>query len=332
MGAGAERNVPCACGSGKKYKKCCMGKMTTRTCPRCKKPNEIPEESRKFQCAHCGAKLTKVDRPSIIEVANLVDPLDMHLITRALQDFLAFNFVDTAIPDEKMRGVFLEKQMKVVRSLWKANKHLRDYRKDEETEMARLGKANADAGTHSYVGGMESIELEADWDAYLVQLKAALDSLSGAMNVLLGTNFDRWAKGTDKNTGKKMSGQKILNRLKDIQVPSPEIKALITFIEANLQWATYIVELRDKPVHQGQTIASAVLFNPELNMTQKAKIVHGKDQAEDITAFMERTLKDMVAFVRMITYLGINHRMDKGFKIGVDEQDQFVIYFPPVEQ
>jgi hypothetical protein len=222
----------------------------------------------------------------------------------------------------------LEKQMKVVRSLWKANKHLRDYRKDEETELARLGKTNADAGTHSYVGGMESIELEADWDAYLVQLKAALDSLSGAINVLLGTNFPRWEKGTDSATGKQLSGLKILNRLKSIVSPTPEIKSLITFIEANLEWATNIVLLRDSPVHRGQTISSPILFNPEANTTQKAKIVHAKNQTEDITAFMERTLKDMAAFVRMITYLGINHRLDKGFKIGVDIDEKFVLVFP----
>lgn len=331
MGKGAGRNAICNCGSGRKVKKCCMGKTETRTCPRCKKTNEISEEARKFECVHCGAHLTKVNRPSIIEVANLTDDLDMHLNTRVLQDFLVSNFLDAAISDEKMRGVFLDKQMKVVRSLWKANKHLRDYRKDEEAEMTRLGEANAGSETNSYVGGMESIELEADWDAFLVQFKAALDTLAGAMNVLLGTNFDRWGKGTDRATGKKMSGQKILNRLKDIRNPSPEIEALISFIEANLQWATYIVELRDMPVHRGQTIGGAILFNPELNTTQKAKIVHGKDQVEDIIAFMERTLKDMAAFVRMITYLGINHRLDKGFKMGVDKEDKFVFVFPESE-
>lgn len=305
-----------------------MGKRERRDCPRCKKSNQIPEEARKFECVHCGARLTKVDRPSIIEIANLTDDLDMHLNTKALQDFLAFNIMDAAIPDEKMRGVFLEKQMKVVRSLWKANKHLRDYRKDEEAEMARLGKANVDTETHSYVGGMESIELEADWDAYLVQLKAALDSLSGAINVLLGTNFPRWEKGTDPATGKQFSGLKILNRLKNIASPSPEIKSLITFIEGNLEWTTNIVLLRDSPVHQGKTISSPILFNPEANTTQKAKIVHAKNQAEDITVFMERTLKDMVAFVRMIIYLGINHRLDKGFKIGVDKDGKFALVFP----
>jgi DNA-directed RNA polymerase subunit RPC12/RpoP len=306
-----------------------MNKTTSRECPRCKKKNDIPDESEKFKCLHCGANLTKIDRPSLIEVANFTDDLDNHIHKRIFQDFLSPDFTQIAIDDEKRRAEFFENQFKVLRSLLKANKHLRSYRRDEVVELERLKKTNEESGTDSYVGSIESIELEAEYDAYLMQLKAALDSFAKVLNVLLGTSFAGWSKGTDATTREQLTGLKILNHLKNIGKPSLEIQSMISFLGANMDWATRIVKLRDQPVHHGKSVSSGIQFNPKLSATQKAKIVHGKDQFEDVTSFMERTLYDMTSFVRMITYLGINHILDKGgCKIGVDENDNFVMVFP----
>ena len=330
MGSGADRNNPCPCGNGEKYKNCCMGKMETRKCPRCKKDNQIAEEARKFQCGHCGAYLSKVDRPSVVEVLKTTDDLDSHLNQRVLQNFLTMNFLDTALSDQEGQGKFMQRQVNALRSLMKANKHLRCYRRDEVTEMERLGKANAESGTTSYIASIESIELEAEWDAYLVQLKSALDTFAGGLGILVDVPFHGWHSDTDRATGRKRSGIKILNALKNIGTPSPEIEAMVSFLEANMEWVTRIVELRDKPVHHGQSVGSGIHFNPELSTTHKAKIIHDKNQSEDIATFMERTLKDMSSFFRMLTYLGINHRLDKGFKMGVDKDDNFIIVFPSV--
>lgn len=326
---GSDRNKKCPCGSGKKYKKCCMEKIETRKCPRCKKDNQIPKEVRKFQCIHCGANLSKVDRPSVVEVLKTTDSLDDHLNQRMFQDFLVTNSLDTALPNQETRGNFTQRQLNALRSLMKANKHLRCYRRDEIIEMERLRKNNTETGTTSYVASIESIELEAEWDAYLVQFKAALDTFAGSFGILVFDKpFHGWHSYVDKETGMKKSGIKILNVLKDISSPSPEIESMISFLEANMEWVTRIVNLRDKPVHHGQSVGSGIQFNPESSKVSKAKVVHGKNQAEDITSFMERTLKDAASFIRILTYLGINHRLDKGFKMGVDKDEKFVFVFP----
>lgn len=302
--------------------------MVKRNCPRCKKLNEIPEETLKFECNHCGAHLTKVDRPSVVEVLKSTDDLDEYLTQRIFQDFMASNFLDTALPDQERRGAFTQRQVNALRSLMKANKHLRCYRRDEALEMDRLGKANAESGTISYIASIESIDLEAEWDAYLVQLKSVLDTFAGALGILLGMSFHGWHSDIDKISRRKRSGIKILNALKNISAPSTEIKAIISFLEDNMEWATHIVELRDKPVHHGQSVGSGIHFNPESGTAYKSKIIHNKNQVEDIATFMERTLRDIASFFRTLTYLGINHRLDKGFKMGVDKDEKFVFVIP----
>lgn len=322
MGAGTIRNAPCFCGSGKKAKKCCMNETEVRKCQICQKENSVPKNVEQFNCSHCGSTLEKLNEVAFTEVSNVQDDLDKYIQNSILMDFFPLNAHPMAFPDEKQRWEFMEKQMQIARSLQKANKHLRDYKKDEESEKGRLKSLNDKRIPGQFIGALESIEVEANWDAFLMQLKAALDTGAGLLDVTFGTNFHGWHKGTDKRTGKQdVTGAKILNHFRQYPKPSREIIGLIDFIEGNLDWASRIVTLRDKPVHKGRSDISEIIFNPGAGITHGAKVVHGEKEVEDTSVYMERVLSEMAQFFRNLVYIALNHKLQRGMKIGVTEKE-----------
>lgn len=311
-----------------------MTETEVRKCQVCQKENNIPKSVTQFNCSHCGSTLQKLDMQSITEVNNIIDDLDKYIQFSVLMDFFPLGAHKMAFPDEKKQWEFTEKQMQIARSLQKANKHLRDYKKDEASEKERLKALNEKAVPGQFVGALESVEVEADWDAFLMQLKAAMDTGAGLLDITFGTNFHGWHKGRDKKTGKQdVTGAKILNHFRQFKNPSREITGLIDFIEANLDWATRIVKLRDKPVHEGRSDISGIIFNPQAGMIHGAKVVHGEKEVEDTTAYMERVLREMAQFFRNLVYLALNQKLQNGMKIGVTEEElKFVWMDDPKHQ
>ncbi len=300
-----------------------MDKKRKISCPLCQKPLEIPVFGEKSVCPHCGTGLIRTNHASITQVLEAKDEIDA-LITKKTMFNLAMELDTTDFvfeKDETKKGRYAENLMNIAQSLMKANSHRRKYINLEETEINSLISDNTKSGGHTaFISSKNPIELNSEFDALLTQIKAALDSLAKITNPLFGFNLLTWKKVKDEN-GVEKSGLKVIRCLKGL--PEDENKEkrdlLVKFLEDNIDWVTYIVKLRDNPVHWGKTIATNLSYNPITKKVTPQLIIHGPNSREFIKNFMERIIREIVEFIHIFLLLSINYKAKHGLQVAFDK-------------
>lgn len=329
MGKGALLNKSCKCGSGKKYKKCCYMKTENRKCPVCEKANDIPVEAENFTCKHCSTNLIKTNKPSLTKVFETKDEIDQEIYQKIMINFVSQLSSDGIIfaGDKKKQEEFTGCIFAILQSLSKANSHRRKYVEMEKDEMEKLYTLNAeDSG--SYVGAFVPVELNTQFDGVLVHVKAALDSLAKATKPLFGFNLPTWKKVRDAD-GKEKSGLAIVKSLKNItRTPDEKLKQLIEFMEKNIDWITYIVTLRDNPVHKGGTLTSNLIFSEHTKKVTPQLVIHPDGQKEQASAFMERNMKEIVEFMHIFLMLSFNFKALHNMTVAFDEKGDAFWHMP----
>lgn len=309
-------------------------KIEKRNCPFCQRTLDIPSDARKFTCVHCGKNLTKVDKPSVTKVFDTKDEIDFAITKKTMFNFVMQPNTEGLIfkqgSDEKNR--FTGYVLELTQSLLKANSHRRKYLEIERKEIADLIAENEDL-EESYVGGANSIELHTEFDGFLVHIKSALDSLAKTTKPLFGFGFEKWEKSKDNSDGKSKSGVKILNSLKRNLGSGPnEYKdLLIKLIEDNLEWLTFIVELRDKPVHKGKSASSDLVFNYATKIVTPQMLHYSNKTSEQVKDFMTRIIQEVLEFIHKFLFLTFNSKLPPDIKFGFDDKGDacWQIAIPP---
>lgn len=235
------------------------------------------------------------------------DDIEKHLIEDVLTIVLNSNTQSlinswgaTKFNKDKIGEDYLMTIIDVVRSLMKANHHRRKYLDQEkviEKEILELNK-NTDSGVPVVY---ERPDLISEVDAFLVQLKSALDSLAKSLNPIFNLKINGWHKGKRKGSKIEESGIKIINTLNNLE---SELKNkaddLINFIEDYIDYISTIVFLRDRPVHHGKikNIQGFVYYIEDKKLI-KPKLVF-KDKNINLSEFLETTIKNFVDFTELI--------------------------------
>ncbi len=235
------------------------------------------------------------------------DDIEKHLIEDVLTIVLNSNTQSlinhwgaTKFNKDKIGEDYLMTIIDVVRSLMKANHHRRNYLDQEkviEKEIIELNK-NTDSGVPVVY---ERQDLISEVDAFLIQLKSALDSLAKSLNPIFNLKINGWHKGKRKGSKIEESGIKIINTLNNIE---SELKNkaddLINFIENYIDYISTIVFLRDRPVHHGKIKnIQGFLYYIEGKKLIKPKLVF-KNKNINLSEFLETTIKNFIDFTELI--------------------------------
>jgi hypothetical protein len=97
---------------------------------------------------------------------------------------------------------------------------------------------------------------------------------------------------------------------------NPITNLLIDHIEKNIEWISYLVSLRDKPLHKGKNEklegfiyvhSDKIILNP--------RIFHPNGASEDIRNFMNKTLEEITQFISATILLSIQRNAPKGLSL-----------------
>lgn len=306
-----------------------MVTIEKRSCPFCQKTLNIPATTREFKCIYCGKNLVKIDKPSLKRVFETKDEIDFEITKKTMFNFGMQTNTDGLIfkIGSKEKNDFTGYMLELTQSLLKANSHRRKYVKLEKTEIDKIITENKEE-SGSYIGGANPIELNTEFDGFLIHIKAALDSLAKTTKPLFGFNFKNWGKDKD------ISGGKILNSLKRNlgQNTNESREMLVKLVEDNLEWLTFIISLRDKPVHKGKTSASDLIYNYNAKTVTPQMLHYSNDKSELLKDFMERIIREIVEFIHNFLFLSFNSKLPEDIKFGFDKNGD-ACWFPniPVE-
>ncbi|MHB8278645.1 MAG: hypothetical protein ACYDIA_13460 [Candidatus Humimicrobiaceae bacterium] len=207
---------------------------------------------------------------------------------------------ETKFNKNKIGENYLMTIIDVVRSLIKANHHRREYLDHErviEKEILEINK-NTDSGIPIVY---ERPDLISEVDAFLAQLKSALDSLAKSLNPIFNLKINGWHKGKTNDDKIEKSGIKIINTLNYLE---PELRNkvddLINFIEDNIDYISAIVFLRDSPIHHGKikNIQGFVYYIKDKKLMKPILVL--KDKNVNLSEFLETTIKNFIDFTELI--------------------------------
>lgn len=295
--------------------------MEKRNCPFCQKILEIPLDVQKFKCTGCGKNLARISRPSLTKLLSTKDEIDLMIVKKIMLNFVMqldtsyFIFKNDKEKEDRFKQYILE----ITQSLLKVNSHRRKYLESEKNIVNELIKENEEE-SGSYIGSVNPIELNAEFDGFLVHIKSALDSLAKTTGPLFGFKFENWAKKAQN--GQIKSGVLILNSLRNNigKTLNKDIKLLIKLIEDKLDWITFIVVLRDKPVHKGKSNASNLVFNPNTKHVSPQTLYNQNGKTEVLADFMEKTLLELIEFIHNFFFLSFNSKLPMDIRFEIDDK------------
>lgn len=198
--------------------------------------------------------MEEINKGKLTLLAESKDELDsfiMNEIMFNLGSSLANAFFQSG---DKKHDAYFEATHKCSIALLKANEHKRNYL-DKEKKIIDDFKLQAVKDTNENITlGRRPIELLSEVDSYFMQIKCAFDYLAQILNPFFNINLDAWHKG--KYKGVEKSGARILYAMDNNldEVTKNKIAPLRRFIEQNMDWVTYLVRLRDNPLHKGGDI------------------------------------------------------------------------------
>jgi len=215
--------------------------------------------------------------------------------------------------NKNMSDKFMGSVFSITDSLFKANGHVIDY-KDKEKKFEKVFKRTVIKDPNRRIFDIydDPLDLLNQFDGYLVQIKAALDSTAHAVNPLLGTNFPGW-KSKEIN-GSRLSGVYILNDLKNKK--EPELDALIKYLDNATKDVSYLVNLRNKPVHfGGNSSLRGFFFSKSDKEITNPIISHPDGNKENIREFINESFENIIVFVSRVILYSIQYKAPKGINI-----------------
>lgn len=305
-------------------------KTENRKCPICEKSNEIPVDAMNFTCPHCSTNLIKINRPLLTEVFTTKDEIDKEIYRKIIINFCSqlnsegIIFENNKEKQEAFTGCLLE----IMQSLSKANSCRRAYIQIEEKEIKSLYERNKG---DNYVGAVVPVDLNTQLDGVLIHLKSALDSLAKATKPLFGFSLPTWKKVRDKD-GKEKSGLAVFTSLKNIsETPDDNLKNITKFVADNLEWISFLVNLRDKPVHHGKTQASNLIYSEHTQKVTPQLIIYPTGK-ELVVSFMEKSIKEITDFIHIFLRLSFNVKAKNGETVVFDDKGDAFWYVPGLEE
>lgn len=153
---------------------------------------------------------------------------------------------------DKADEQFLVKATLAVGALLKANAHVRNYRQIETRLLSEIEKYPENAGSNIDIL-YNKVDATVEIEGFLAYFKTTLDLLAQSLRPIFGFRQDTWGHKIDKESGKKVSGQAIINELNNLSKDMrPNAQALINFIKPNMPYLTRFVVHRDSALHYGQ--------------------------------------------------------------------------------
>jgi len=145
---------------------------------------------------------------TLVKVVDPKDEIDSQVVADIINPSTYELKVDVVCfrGDQQRNERFMSHVLSLGKHLLKANEHRRRYLRDEETLSERLlAEAANTNGSSDY--GEEYVELDAAFDSFMVELKAALDDLAKLLDPLFGIKLGAWRKGDHPQHGKQLSGR-----------------------------------------------------------------------------------------------------------------------------
>lgn len=256
------------------------------------------------------------EKPSfgnLTKIAEAKDDLDKFIINRIAMNF-GMQLTDALNFEKKQKEKFLDAILSHFSALLKANEAKRDYLKKEKKLIEQFKmQAKKDANKNITLGE-RPIELLSQSDSFFTQIKSAFDYLAQTLNPILNLSVDAWHRGSYKKTTK--SGVRILNALNNFSDKDKQkLKELIDLIENSLDWITYLVEIRDNPVHRGVGIVKGNVIEMRITKSenkisnlQPLCIRHPSNIIENLGIFLDRTIHDTVEFSNAFLYYAIQFK------------------------
>jgi len=237
-------------------------------------------------------KIVSAGKGILTRVISAEDDLDQEIISSTINMVVGLK-LDSFLLDKKSYYTLFGDLISLTQSLLKSNSHVRKYVASEKAQLKDFEeKCLTDPNTVHL--GLRPLELNAELEAALSDIKSALDALAQCFNPLLGVSLHGWHSKKNKE-----SGRQVILTLQN-NVPdrlSNGVGKLIEIIESNIPWLTCVVGLRDSARHHGgiKTVTD-IVFNQNTKQVVPQLIMH-KEAPEEVSKFIARTLKDITQFI-----------------------------------
>jgi len=204
---------------------------------------------------------------------------------------------------DKFTGIILS----LSESLLKANEHRRKYLFFEERKIEEIRReTRKNRGSANM--GFNPVELTTEIDGFFTQIKSGLDQLAFALNPMFGFKFKTWKKVKNPKSGIEESGFGILGSLENNLPENKKDKSgkLLELLRLNIGWLTYLVFLRDNPIHKGgEKNITQIIFECEKDKIIPQKIIHGEGKIENVGTFLTRTIYEVIGFISIFLLLSM---------------------------
>jgi hypothetical protein len=244
--------------------------------------------------------------PTLSILMEAKDKLDTEIMGKTAYMIFGLNLRSFILPDKEICDSYLQNIINLTQNLLKANEHYRKYILEENLVIKEFREKNLKDSNINVNLTINPISLLTEIEGLLTQLKAGLDTLAVSLNPILGLNLNGW------HTEKNRSGAKVLKSLDNLSADLKiGVKPLYNFIEKNIEWLSYIVKLRDMPIHHGGIKSIIpILYDYQTTKVFPQKIVHsqGFGDTEKIEMFLLRTIIEMTDFFHTVIVLSLQPR------------------------
>ena len=228
-----ERNDPCPCGSGKKYKKCCLNKS--------KRIPFLPFESFKVQFKETieppDPKFKSKDGVLFLGGNFLIPQLQIVSLPSEVSRTEIQKLYEIAPKSDPLSGYGLDS---CIHKMYAVKYHLENFAREEQFQINQLSK---NCNPHSSV--QEQImnpKLTYELESFLFQVKSSLDVLAlGPLNKLLGMNLRTFAIDNLIGSLKKA--------VSEGKIGLQEANKLKSIVEKNKNWIEELNEMRIQITH-----------------------------------------------------------------------------------
>jgi hypothetical protein len=269
--------------------------------------------------------------PKLTQVYKCEDKYDQILINKCL--FLvmdnnteqAIKIYQKEIGNKNINAnKYVENIFNAIDSIVKAKHQWKMYQKLEKKVIKKIkkqiGKSKA-----VYDQGFAEPEVISHFDAYLTQLKTALDSLALAIGSLYGFHPDGWHKGKNEK-GERVSGLRLINALENLGIKQQRsVELILNYIKEQIPTINKLVFLRDGSVHKKgdrkREITDFVYY--QNNEVIQPPLLITDDGNFLVSKVMERSLDYFCNFTLIVIILSLSN-LTPLMKPVIDEKNEKV--------
>lgn len=265
--------------------------------------------------------LNKLDEKFL--VTTLFEPkdkLDRNIVNKTVSMIVGLQ-LETILKDKQTHDLHFDYVKEIAESLFKANSHRRKYIIQKEKSITEF-KEKCIKNSGNTDRAMHSPDLISEIDGVLTHIKAALDSLAKTFYPVLGVKLHGWHKV------KQESGRQVVNALEN-NVESglkEKIQPLKEFIENNIPWISYLVDLRDGPNHKGglKNITD-IVYRQDRKEIIPIYILH-KNSPEEMSIFLTRTVEEITDFIHSVLVHSLSAQVSPQMFIVKNKEETFPPY------